>query len=196
VNVLDEKYLAGIFDAEGSIYLDVAINERYRNKIRVYPRIDIVLKVSDEYLAGLFDGDGNIMIRLQKDKSVKYGIRATPRLDIKSSSLEALLAIQRTFGGRIEIDRNGYGRWSVTNIEDVERIVNILLKHCIIKRRQLLIMKNEVLPIFKQGKHRTLEGLRKLIEIHMKKLNPKSKKRHDWFKVLEEELEKRNINSK
>lgn len=179
------KYFSGLFDAEGSCYVSFGQSAN-KYGLQASPTLKICMA---PYVAGLFDGDGSISIGVAKGEA-RYLVKCHPYLNISGS--DSLLSfIQQMYGGRVTHLRGKVFAWTVNKIEDVARIVDILLEFSILKRPQLLLMKTVVLPMFHRGEHLTVEGLTRLIEI-AGCLNPNRRRgMRDWKRVLNQYLAKR-----
>lgn len=182
---MNNKYLSGLFDAEGCVQMGLCSNSELAQKIGVSPALIIAIK--NEYFSGLFDGDGSAYLSLSV--SPHKHLDVAPRLKIKLKNGEELLRlICKKYGGTVSEQKKSHMIiWQIHTLSDVERVTDVLLQHCIIKRPQLLLLKYVVIPTIKNKEHLTREGMLKLIEIH-EQLNQhggKSKLRKDWRKILD-----------
>ena len=193
LSLINDEYLSGLFDAEG--WTNLTFSENSKLKMGIAPKPIVEIKLGHRYFCGLFDGEGNIDVSLLEHPEMAMGIQAMPRMRlVMSNGWQLLSKIKEKYGGHIrksKVCRNG-AEWYVSDLEGVERMADILLRNCIVKRPQLLIMKYIVLPLIKRGEHRTPQGLLALIEIQ-KRMNSGKGGIKDWREILLRKLKEKGL---
>lgn len=162
------SYISGFIDADGSILLSIRKRKESSRKWKwsVLPELVISQK-----FAGLVDGDGSIKLNIGIKPKMKHDYLLNPSVSLEAevrsfnefnefmdqlcSTLNITYTTQHT-------KRHGNPylfRWSITGINNVEKILEFIRPCLIWKREQCDVMLNEILPRMKEGKHLTKEGI-------------------------------------
>ena len=102
------------------------------------------VKFSDAYVAGFFDGDGSLVAILEKNPS-KYLRTYRPRIKINFTQhirqVNMLHEMQKYLGaGKVRVSSaHDQAELVIVDRNDVKRILNKMLSHLILKKKQAVI---------------------------------------------------------
>lgn len=199
-----EEYIAGFFDGDGTVKFDINESDSHRLGYKIQPDVTIPQRVhSDQaYVAGFLDSDGGLDVKVSNRDG---DFQLSPRVHLtQKEGIPVLLLIQRVVDYCKSI---GIGEPSVYNshtdtsvritirgLDDIEQFLEGIEKYCTIKRRQINIMLNEIIPRLRNGDHLNKKGfietMEKIDEMNKSKGGVRGKYNADYFKDLwEEDLE-------
>ena len=143
-------------------------------------------KISDAYLAGFLDGDGSIVANIAKQDIKRYPNKPY-RVMLKINFTQhmrhemLLVAIKKYLsdaGSIRRVSSHSLSELVIVRREDVEKVLNILLPHLILKQRQALIA-IKMIDIFK----------------NCKRIKKNAIASEDFIKLLTMAIEIRKLNS-
>ena len=95
------------------------------------------------YLAGFLDGDGSIHVRLKPNRTYRFGFQISPNIVFYQSKKEKqyLENLQKEYGFGYNRERkDGIVEWVIGDVESISKILQILLPHLVLKKKQARLM--------------------------------------------------------
>lgn len=169
------KWMAGFFDGEGTIKGHV--RDAPQNKIGygVNPQCTL----DHQYVGGLFDAEGCLKAGPLKTDNVKIGYSVFPQTVISNQD-EGIMTLLREWSESIGVEckfyRNSKGEYDDTftfqiqRLDDVERFLEELYPHLVIKREQARILLEDIIPLVRNGAHLKKQGFLEVMH-HIDRLN-------------------------
>jgi len=166
-------YTAGFFDGEGCVGLNVTVGDTYANGYHIQPRISV--RCLKHQMAGLFDAEGYIQVRVAESETNSNSHQFSPALGMRQVQEKTLL--QHIFDRYSEVAGFSYklneeARDGVQPVDsavicppdDIVGFLRPLIPLLYEKRRQALIMVDEILPRYRDGVHHTKRGFLEMME--------------------------------
>jgi len=165
-------YTAGFFEGEGFVSCNVYTRTNTGHGMK--PRIGVTMV--RHQMAGLFDAEGSITGSVTKSGSCKINYEFAPRLKLTQVREKTLL--RHIFDQYAEVIGFSYsihqrpGRdkeqpteeVDICSADDIEAFLRPLVPLLYEKRRQALIMVDEILPRYRDGVHHTKRGFVEMME--------------------------------
>lgn len=162
-----EDWFAGFFDGDGSVTVGVKELPRLTTGYKI--REELVIR--HNYIGGLFDAEGEVKCDIQKNSNGRgQDFYFTPAVRLaQAGSEDRLTRLLEEFCDslgvnchiRNEKSRNGWQdtvRWSVSNRDGVETVLKTIRDRTIVKRKQIDIMLDEIIPRLRERKHTNKRG--------------------------------------
>ena len=167
-----QEWVAGFFDAEGTIHIHVKTHERYTNNCFISLVIQMS-QYSSEFIAGLFDGDGTMGLSVHKDNrlNTKYRLRPRSRLKLTGhGSVDCIIMLKdfcndRNIKASVKEKKMDKENWndgysiSISEFRSVKRFIEEIRGELIVKQEQADIMANKIIPLMEEDKHFEKEGV-------------------------------------
>jgi hypothetical protein len=167
-------YTAGFFDGEGSVSCLIASSNTCKTGYDTEPRLGV--EMVRHQMAGLFDAEGYITSNVQKSSTCRVNHFFRPHVQLKQVREKTLL--RHIFDQYAEIAEFSYNIYpgserdgaqptehaSVGSADDIEGFLRPLIPLLYEKRRQALIMVDEILPRYRDGVHCTKRGFVEMME--------------------------------
>lgn len=138
-----DEYIAGFFDGEGTISFHCQTNLQSA-------RIGSAIKISQSYIGAFFDAEGCVtnMIRIKKNGSCNIFPLANISQSIRTNVLDVIKEELTKLGvpSNICIVRKDFAILTITAWKDVKAFLELISPYVIVKREQVDIMLNEILP--------------------------------------------------
>lgn len=171
---IDWFWLAGFFDADGSVIGTARVGKSRKLGFRIDPEIQFKQGYL-RYLAGFTDGDGHIRVKTTVDKSYKIGFRLRPEYNLDNCSAQMMNDIYnrlKELGFKpnraiIKTPSRTRPTWRpicqirISRRSLVKRFCRMILPYLHLyspKRTQIGILLDEIIPRLEQGVHSTKEG--------------------------------------
>jgi len=160
-----DAWFAGFFDGEGCIRVSIAERERYSTGFELAP----MLRIAHEQVTGTLDAEGWIGVKISPDSGYRVDYRLQPRVQISQSSqdrlMDALCAYCDARGVNCHVtslkyddDRTDQYVWGVQGISTTRGLLTPLRDQFIVKREQVDLFLDEIIPRLEDGVHHTKEG--------------------------------------
>lgn len=171
---LDLFWLAGFFDAEGSVIGSAKVGKPRKLGFRVEPEIQFKQGYI-KYIGGFTDGDGHIKVKTTLDKSYKIGFRLRPEYNLDNCSAKMMNDIYeqlKELGFKpnvaiIKTPSRTRPTWRpvcqirISRRSLVKRFCEMILPYLhpySPKRAQIKILLEEIIPRLERGANTTREG--------------------------------------
>jgi len=166
-------YTAGFFDGEGCVEANVSHKDSYANGYRFRPRLSV--RCLKHQMAGLFDAEGYIYVGVNESESHSNSHQMFPALAMKQVQEKTLLqhifdrysevaGISYTLHEETRVGRQPVDIATICRSDDLEGFLRPLIPLLYEKRRQALIMVDEILPRYRDGLHHTKRGFIEMME--------------------------------
>lgn len=97
------------------------------------------MQISDAYWAGFFDGEGHIGPTRYFSKIHQEKFIIAIRVVVVQKEPMVLYLMQKHFGGKVRIRKNGIGEWSLSTAKDVTKFLLAIRPFLLIKAVELNI---------------------------------------------------------
>lgn len=172
---IEKQYIAGFFDAEGTIVVQPAPHSRYAINHTFILQVSIGQK-DIAYIAGYFDGEGYLCNAIHSEDNMDTGYAMKQNIKIVSNDYDILEKIEKIFHtqnlkAHIRKKKKGAKEVIISSRASVKRFLEIYTPYFWgPKKIQAQIMLNQILPRMEKGEHLTKKGF---IEImgHVDKMN-------------------------
>lgn len=160
------QWMAGFYDAEGHSRVRISPYDETAIGYGLSPE----LKVNQRYIAGLFDGDGSMMVRVHENESEGgLGYKVGPMSDVAVAKHDPFIDRLESFSENMGLNYNiniydsedcqkQTVHWRIYERDSLRRLVPVLREYCVIKKPQLEIFGDEILPRLTEGTHSTRRG--------------------------------------
>ena len=96
------------------------------------------------YIAGFLDADGSIYVRVKKNNSHKYGFQIMPAIVFfqRDTNVKVLHYLQDNLSiGYIRTRNDKMCEYVIGNIEGIQKVINLVEDYVVLKKPQLLLLK-------------------------------------------------------
>jgi len=167
-------YTAGFFDGEGYVSYVTSSDNSCKTGHRIAPKLGVGMV--RHQMAGLFDAEGSITGCVQNSGGCSVNHIFNPGVELKQVREKTLL--RHIFDQYAEIAEFSYRIYersqrdgeqptehaAVRSADDIEAFLRPLIPLLYEKRRQALIMVDEILPRYRDGVHLTKRGFLEMME--------------------------------
>lgn len=160
-----DAWFTGFFDGEGCIRISIADRERYSTGFELAP----MLRITHEQLTGTLDAEGWIGVKVDQNSEYRVDHRLQPQIEVtetyRDHLMEALCAYCNARGVNCHVsslesneNRSDQYIWGVQGISNTRTLLTPLRDQFIVKREQVDLLLDEILPRMDQGVHHEKEG--------------------------------------
>ena len=160
-----DAWFTGFFDGEGCIRISIADRERYSTGFEFAP----MLRITHEQLTGTLDAEDWIGVKIDQNSEYQVNHRLQPRIEVtetyRDHLMEALCAYCDAHDVNCHVssleaneDRSDQYIWGVQGISNTRTLLTPLRDQFIVKREQVDLLLDEILPRMEQGVHHEKEG--------------------------------------
>jgi len=160
-----DAWFAGFLDGEGCIRIAIADRERYSTGFELAPMV----RIAHEQLTGLLDAEGWIGVTVRPEDGYKVNHRPQPQVEISQSSQDRLMDALCAYSDARDIncfvttleyddDRADQYVWGVQGISTTRDLLTPLRDQFIVKREQVDLFLDEIIPRLEDGVHHDKEG--------------------------------------
>lgn len=165
------KWVGGFFDGDGSVGVEIGSSDTYRIGYQTIP----TARIEHSYLAGLFDADGTIRVNVQENSNTEGRYHCHPITTITNSENDRLVSLLDEYAESVGVDSHirhvnpenddwaNHFRWWVNGPDDVERFLRSIKDVSVVKRPQIEIALNNILPIIQNREHLNRRGFLRLM---------------------------------
>lgn len=174
-----EEWTAGFFDGEGWITNSISVRDDYDVGATINPKCGI----AHTYHAGFFEAEGTIRVHTTVNEGSEIGYAQSADCQIMHTKSDSpLLKHLKEYLESIGVDyhvswydsdvENHAERFTVavSNLEGVERYLDCLYPHLVLKQPQARVMLEDIIPLMKRGEHTNRRGFLKVME-HVDRMN-------------------------
>jgi hypothetical protein len=171
------KWFAGFFDGEGCI--SMAITERAH--LTVGYELRPVMKIAHEQVAGTLDAEGWVGMTIASCETMRVGYELRPGVKVTEREHDRLMQALATYCTELgvtcnvrQLDRSDepgtYYELTVAGQANTRRLLESIRDMVIVKREQVEIMLDEVIPRLERGVHHDRQGFVEVMG-HVDRLN-------------------------
>lgn len=166
------EWVGGFFDGEGNVNVSVAPWER----MNVGYHSQIAARIGHGYVAGLVDGEGTIGVGIAQSEDQRIGYSPKPAARVKMVENDPLVSRLMEYADQIGFEPNIVRHkepqedhhnpsfvWGVSGIDDVEIFLSSIRDTVVVKRREIEVILNEIIPLMRRGEHLNRRGFLRLM---------------------------------
>lgn len=170
-------WFSSFFDGDGTIMLVVEEEERVSVGYTIRPK----MMITHSRVAGYVDSEGAIKLGVAKADRYRLGYSTLPKVSIgQAESADMLADFLESYADAIGVNSSTVYvddsrentqdtfNWSVQGVENCEKLLGEISDLLIVKRPQAEIMKNDILPLIRSGRHLSKSGFIRLMEMKQK----------------------------
>lgn len=164
------EWLAGFFDGDGNVGVAVSKVSSFTHGYQAQPKA----RIGHSYVGGLFDAEGCAELTIcRREDSANY--RARPKTRVRMTDSDRLLSILENYAKEVGFTAGVYHQdgqkegwadqfiWDVNGVDDVERFLSSIREATVVKRPEISILLDRIIPLMKRGEHRNRRGFLKLM---------------------------------
>lgn len=166
------EWMAGFFDGDGIVTAAVSESQKPAIGYHVLPQA----KIGHTYVGGLFDAEGSLYVHVTERADSDVGAFPQPTAKVEMLENDPLIEKIEAYadsvgcGGNVyHVDRSDDDsrddtfNWVATSFDDVERFLSGIRKDVVVKRTQIDIMLDEIIPLLRSGEHLHHRGFLKVM---------------------------------
>jgi exonuclease VII small subunit len=172
-------WLAGFFDGEGCVRVDISKDGRIESKNKSYIhsyQLTPMVSIQHTQVAGVFDAEGWVGVSIveRPDRGIGYRAEPSAMIDQTGSGGRLVGALEEwchannikssTYVNEMDGNRHDQFSLRIRNPTEVRSFLEAIESKLIVKYEQAQIMLDEILPIFEEGRHNTKRGLLEVVE--------------------------------
>ena len=123
--------------------------------------------IKKAYIAGFLDGDGSIYARAKPNPTYKYGFQVAPYIVLYQSqtSQEKFAEVCKLIGvGHLRVRSDGILKYIIERADDIKMLLKCVTPFVILKRKQVMLMKQILQQKHKIEKESDFEALLKMVD--------------------------------
>lgn len=160
-----DAWFAGFFDGDGCISMEICKRSTNTLGYEIVPMIQI----GQAQVAGSIDADGTIVLRVCEDDHMRIEYTFAPRVEVMQLHDDRLMHALGAYCDRLDVtcyvgdryvkdpDRQHY-LWRVSGIDNVKQLLEPMRSKFIVKREQVEILLDDIIPRLEDGVHHDKAG--------------------------------------
>lgn len=167
------EWMAGFFDGEGLVNAGVAKSGKPAIGYHIAPQV----KLAHSYVGGLFDAEGSLYLRISEGETWALGYASQPIARIEMHENDPLIERIQAYANAVGCDgsihhvdrsedndnRDDTFCWVASSFDDVERFCEGIRDEVVVKKAQIDIMLDEIIPMLRAGEHTRRRGFLKVM---------------------------------
>lgn len=160
-----DDWFAAFFDGEGCITTKISRRDSYSTGFEIEPKV----RISHSQVTGSIDAEGHLGIRIISTNDYRVGYRMRPMVEVSECDHDRLMDTLAKYGDARDVNyfishserdekRSDQYTWSVSGIQNTLDLLSPIRDRFIVKREQVDLFLDEILPRLKQGVHHEKEG--------------------------------------